>query len=74
MQQQLLNTPGDCQWLRDTALKNKKIDFQFNSFVLYGNEDAPDQVDLYAATDPLVTDVPFVVKFDDEDFNEGTLS
>ena len=63
MKQQLLNTKEDCQWLKDTALKGRAVDFNFASFVLYGNEDCPEKVDFYTAENPLITDTPFPVIF-----------
>lgn len=63
MKQQLLNESEDCQWLKDTHLKNKDYP-EFKCFVLYGNEDAPEKVELYANQEPLITDVPNVVIFD----------
>lgn len=47
-----LNEPDNCQWLRDTALRGVSGIRPFRSFVLYGNEDAPDRLDLYAAEQP----------------------
>jgi hypothetical protein len=51
------NDADDCQWLKDTHLRF--IDHKpFESFVLHGNEDAPDIVDLYGPREPLATDKP----------------
>jgi hypothetical protein len=63
MKQQLLNEPEDCQWLKETHLKNKNYP-EFKSFVLYGNEDAPEKLELYFNFEPEITDVPAVVIFD----------
>ena len=57
-----LNTPEDCQWLRKTCLGGR-TDYKFESFVLYGNEDSPTKVDLYADAEPLVTDEPHTITF-----------
>ena len=57
-----LNTPDDCQWLRDTCLGGR-TDLAFKSFVLYGNEDAPTKVELYVDGEPLVTDEPHTINF-----------
>lgn len=62
MKQVFLNAPEDCQWLVKTHLGNR-TDLKFGSFILYGNEDAPDSVDLFADTDPLVTDEPHRITF-----------
>lgn len=66
MRAQFLNSPDDCQWLRDTALRGVDGVRPFNSFVLYGNEDAPDRVDLYTDADPLYRDT-----YQKVDFTEG---
>ena len=57
-----LNEPTDCQWLRDVHLGGRTDD-KFESFVLYGNEDAPTKVDLYFTQDPLVTDDSHTITF-----------
>lgn len=57
-----LNTPEDCQWLRDVHLGGR-TDIMFASYVLYGNEDCPIKVELYADQDPLVTDEPHTITF-----------
>lgn len=53
---QFYHAPDDPQWLRETALKNLPDVPSFRSFVLYGNEDCPDRVDLYPGRWPLVGD------------------
>jgi hypothetical protein len=55
------NEPEDCQWLRDTQPKVRQYEFQ--SFIIYGNEDAPEKVELFASRDALITDVPILVTF-----------
>ena len=56
------NAPSDVSWLRETHLKGPAnlppFLPPFASFVLHGNEDYPDKLDLYASRDPLLTDVP----------------
>lgn len=73
MKQAFYDSPDDCQWLRDTALKGcdavlHAVDSVggFYSFVLYGNEDAPYKVDLYLKADPLYTDRRYIVRFHPE--------
>jgi len=53
MTRQFLNSPSDCQWLRDTVLK-KTISRvpRFHSFILDGNEDYPNLVILYRDVNP----------------------
>lgn len=53
---QFLNTPEDCQWLRETHLQGMSHTHDFKSFVLEGNEDAPTLLKLYTSEDPLYTD------------------
>lgn len=52
--EQFFNEPSDISWLMSTHLKG--INAAFSSFVLVGNEDAPECVYLYDEVDPLVTD------------------
>ena len=61
------NYPVDCQWLRDTALKQIHPLPVFNMFVLFGNEDCPKRVELYQETG--VTDVPVACYDQDENGN-----
>lgn len=70
MKIQFLNDPSDCDWLRDTALKGCPLPsgYVFNSFVIYGNEDCPERVDLYESADPLYTDTYKRVDFGADDY------
>lgn len=62
MRQQFLNTPDDCQWLKDVHLK--EVDHpSFKSFMLYGNEDAPQRVELYTHEEPRFDDTFHTVTF-----------
>lgn len=54
MSQKFLNTLEDCDWLRTTHLNHTL--HEFRSFILFGNEDAPEGVDLYTTADPLCYD------------------
>lgn len=56
------NSPDDCQWLREVHLQDTQHR-PFQSFVLHGNEDAPDTVDLYEPREPLATDKPQRITF-----------
>ena len=52
MKQTFLNTPEDCQWLRETHLANKNLNnanpiLDFKSFCLFGNEDCPREIIVY---------------------------
>jgi hypothetical protein len=56
---QFLNEPAECAWLRQTVIKDIALPapwHTFKSFVLYGNEDSPNAVDLYLSRDPLYRD------------------
>jgi hypothetical protein len=52
-----LNDPEDVQWLFATHLKDKSNP-GVQSFLIYGNEDAPERVIGFASNDPLLSDVP----------------
>lgn len=67
MRQQFLNEPDDVQWLKDTALAGVPGLPFFASFVLIGNEDAPEELHLYTSRDPLYSDT-----FTRVDFSEGS--
>ena len=54
-----MNAPEDCQWLRETHLKGIMYP-TFKSFILHGNEDSPEKLELYAYTEPELTDTPWV--------------
>lgn len=60
---EFLNTPEDCQWVRDVHAAGAP---EFASFVLQGNEDAPDGLTLYADGEPHWTDMPVAVYADGE--------
>lgn len=54
---QFFNDPSDVTWLRATHLKHLPHK-EFNSFILFGNEDCPDKIYLYSTFDPLCTTAP----------------
>jgi hypothetical protein len=55
MRMKLLNSVEDIAWLETTHLKNyKEVHGRFNSFVLFGNEDWPDRVELYKRKEPTI--------------------
>lgn len=61
-----MNTPDDCQWLKETHLKGVPLPTGyagFASYALQGNEDAPHAVNLYVSADPLYTDNFYRVRF-----------
>lgn len=48
------NKPADVEWLKSTHLNN--TNHEFRSFLLDGNEDSPEGLDLFTAVDPLCYD------------------
>ncbi len=54
---QLYNSPDDCTWLRETALRGYDVPV-FASFTLAGHEDCPLEVRLYSTPEPSVADAP----------------
>lgn len=52
----------DCQWLRDTALRDLKDVPTFGSFFIQGNEDCPELIDLYSDADP-DHDAPVIARY-----------
>lgn len=63
---------SDIQWLKDTHLKGKYVYFaEFGSFIIYGNEDYPDRIELYKDFDPHYKTKPFkVFEYKDEEYKE----
>lgn len=51
MKQTFLNSPEDILWLKSTHLK-KRNPPPFRSFILYGNEDAPERLELFSSESP----------------------
>lgn len=51
-----LNEPSDVQWLKETHLKGREGVPPFRSFVLFGNEDAPQVLHLFSSQDPNYND------------------
>jgi hypothetical protein len=47
-----MNEPEDCRWLRETHLAGCADVPEFQSFLLHGNEDCPDKLELYALREP----------------------
>ena len=52
----LLTRVYDMNWLREVHLP--KLAAEYQSAVMYGNEDAPEQIECYLAAEPEVTDWP----------------
>jgi hypothetical protein len=48
---QFLNSPEDCKWIRETALRGLVLP-PFASFLMAGNEDCPSHVTLYTSANP----------------------
>jgi hypothetical protein len=60
MREQLIDTPEDCDWLQETHLKGTSDGhgerFAFASAVIRGNEDCPQEIELYVSSAPRMTD------------------
>ena len=61
--QTFLCEPSDCAWLLSTALRQVQGVRPFSSFMLVGNEDAPEAVYLYEDADPLLSDEATLINF-----------
>jgi hypothetical protein len=56
------------RWLRETHLKKAAQEFRsakYKAALLYGNEDFPQSIELYIKRDPLITDKPVVLLWND---------
>ena len=66
LKQTFCDSPEDCQWLRETHLKDKNLNNgpvpPFKSFVMFGNEDCPQSILLYGEKSPNINDKP--IRFD----------
>lgn len=62
--QVLLNSDEDMEWLRDVHLPDLPNEYQ--SAIIYGNEDAPDRIDVFMAREPTIDDVAVVFKPDED--------
>ena len=63
MKSVFLDQPSDCQWLRETHLKQSNLLEPgqlpaFRSFILYGDESGPDVLECHRYRCPKVTDKP----------------
>lgn len=66
--QSIIDTPEDIQWLRDVHLAGVDLPQAYAGFrfaILYGNEDAPGSLDLYASAEPCYFDPFCRVVFED---------
>jgi hypothetical protein len=59
MKIQFMNEPDDVQRLKDVHLKTWAP--EFSSAVVYGNEDSPEKIELYATANPSINDYPVAV-------------
>jgi len=60
-----LNHPDDISWLNETHLRDFPP-LEFEAFVLSGNEDCPDRLDLYKSAHPEYNTRPVLVLVRDE--------
>ena len=69
MTTEFINSPLDMKWLRDVHL-SRVVDGeplpQYESAVIVGNEDAPDEIRCYMSSDPLYLDPYDVIKPNDD--------
>jgi len=66
MKNEFLNSLEDIGWLCSTHLKGKNSPV-FNSFILSGNEDCPDKVELFKKQDPHYKSKPIAVYVSNKD-------
>jgi hypothetical protein len=67
MKAEFLNSINDIGWLQTTHLK--QYHFVFNSFIIYGNEDCPDKIELFKRLEPTINSKPFAVFLSDSEGN-----
>ena len=63
MKETFINSDEDMAWLRDVHLPN--LSHSYKSAVIFGNEDYPDQIEVYEKRDPEVSDRPVTYQPDD---------
>ena len=54
-----LNSAEDMQWLKDVHVRI--LPDNARSAIIFGNEDAPDSIEVYDSAQPLVTDTPIML-------------
>jgi hypothetical protein len=57
---EFFNEKEDVSWIKETHLRGKGLP-EFKSFIVFGNEDDPDKVELYEDVDPLYDDKPVYI-------------
>jgi hypothetical protein len=67
MKIEFLNALEDIGWLQTTHLK--MFSLSFNSFIIYGNEDCPQKVEIFKRINPTVNSKPMCVFISDIDGN-----
>lgn len=60
----LLSTKEDMQWLRDVHIPT--LSPNYNSAVIYGNEDYPNRIEVYEDENPTIEETPLVFLPDEE--------
>ena len=53
-----INTPEDMQWLREVH----DVEEEYNSAIVYGNEDAPCSIELFHSAEPGYGQLPDCIK------------
>lgn len=66
----LLNSKADLKWLRDVHLKESTTGKlpRYRSAILYGNEDCPEKIAIYANKQISISDSPLRVLFAGQNF------
>lgn len=64
MKTEFINDSEDMEWLLTVHLPLVERYFLKGSAILVGNEDCPDQIRLYAAKEPKITDKAHVYGYD----------
>ena len=62
-----LHAASDVAWLREGHLDGVHTLPKFQSFILYGNEDFPDRIDLFTKKNPRFDDPPVMVLLTGQD-------
>lgn len=65
MKQTFMNEASDVAWLLSTHLRGRYAP-PFRSFVLWGNEDSPERLDLYTSIDPNHDDPFYLIDFKEQ--------
>lgn len=69
---ELINSPEDCEWLRDTHLKRYTGPaVGFAAAIIVGNMDCPQEIELYVCAEPRITDGTVLLRYDGEEYHRA---